>query len=127
MLFISLAATIFGKLIGTNMPESAFVSGTIVTHNTTPTIAAGKGFTVAKNGTARYRVTFNANIPRVIGCVGIYCNAGTARIMKKIPHVEGSNFVEFIFEDTSAVATEPGATDQFEFIAHVMMTKLPKV
>ncbi len=116
-----------GELPKLNMKEAVFIAGTIVTENTTPTIAAGKGFTVTKNGTAHYRITFNRKVPRIIAAVGIYANTTTALILKKVPHTEGNNYVEFVFENTSGTASEPAVTDQFEFIILGMTVKLPKV
>lgn len=109
------------------LPETITIAGRIVTHNTTPTIAAGKGFTVAKNGTAVYKITFNKKLGRIISAVGVYCNSGTARILKKKKRTDGDNFVEFLFEDTSGSAAEPGATDEFEFNIQAMRLRLPQV
>ena len=114
-------------VIRTNMPNVLLTGGTIGTNNATPTVIAGKNFTVSKNGTAHYRITFNRKLPRFISAVGIYCNTGTALILKKVPHTEGNNFVEFVFENTSGTATEPGNSDQFEFMVFNMTHKLPKV
>lgn len=116
-----------GELPKTNMKEMVIIAGTIVTENTTPTIAAGKGFTVAKNGTGHYRITFNRKVPRIIAAVGQYSNTTTPRLLKKVAHTEGNNYVEFVFEDTSGSAAEPGVTDQLEFIVIGMLVKLPKV
>jgi hypothetical protein len=109
------------------LPETITIPGRIVTHNTTPTIAAGKGFKVAKNGTGVYKITLNKKMGRIISAVGIYCNEGTARILKKKKRTDGDNFVEFLFENTSGAATEPGATDEFEFVIVAMRIKLPQV
>ncbi len=109
------------------LPEMIEIAGCIVTHNTTPTIARGKGFTVAKAGTGVYRITFNKKLGRIISAAGIYCNEGTARILKKKKRVDGDNFVDFLFENTSGAATEPGATDEFEFSVKAMRIRLPQV
>lgn len=109
------------------LPETIMIPGRIVTHNTTPTIAAGKGFTVAKNGTAVYKITLNKKLGRIISAIPVYCNAGTARIVKKKIRTDGDNFVEFLFENTSGSATEPGATDELEFVIFAMRLKLPQV
>ncbi len=109
------------------LPETIAISGRIVTNNTTPTIAAGKGFTVAKNGTAVYKITLNKKMGRIISAVGIYCNSGTARILKKKKRTDGDNFVEFLFENTSGSAAEPGDTDELEFTINAMRVKLPQV
>lgn len=122
----SLSFPEYGRLWST-LPETIVISGRIVTNNTTPTIAAGKGFTVAKNGTAVYKITLNKKMGRIISAYGIYCNAGTARILKKKKRTDGDNFVEFLFENTSGTATEPGDTDELEFTIVAMRVKLPQV
>jgi hypothetical protein len=109
------------KLFST-LPETLLISGRILLHNTTPTVVAGKGFTVAKNGTAIYRITFNKNMGRVVAAFPSYTGTD-ARLVKKVAHVEGRNYVEFRFENTSAAATEPGATGELEFLVVCTRTK----
>jgi hypothetical protein len=121
-----MSQTVNNRFAGINMPEAAIVAGVITTENTTPVVAAGRGFTVAKNGTGRYKITFNQVFPKIVSAVGQYSSAaGTARLLKKIKYTAGDNFIEFLFENTSGVAAEPGATDQLEFIAVVMTASLP--
>lgn len=113
----------YGRLYAT-LPDVIIVPGAIVTHNTTPTIARGKGFTTSKNGTAIYRVTLNKKMGRVLFAVGILTGT-TAVFLKKVAYSAGNNYVEFRVENASAVATEPAATAELEFIIIATRTKAP--
>jgi hypothetical protein len=109
------------KLFST-LPETLLIPGRVLLDNTTPTVVAGKGFTVSKNGTGVYRITLNKNMGRIVVALPSYTGTD-ARLVKKVAHVEGRNYVEFRFENTSAAAAEPGATGELEFLIVCTRTK----
>lgn len=109
----------FGNPPTCNLPGLHFVVGRMVLHSTTPTIASGKGFTVSKAATGRYRITLNRTA-KIICAVGFFAKAtGSDFQLRKTvwdEAVEGANIVEFATEDGTGSLEDAQDTDQVEFI-----------
>lgn len=120
----------FGKNPTTNLPGLHFVVGRIVLDSTTPTVASGKGFTVAKTATGRYTVTLNRAV-KIICAVGMLAKATGSDTWLRKPvwdaAVEGAYKVEFATEDEQGTLEDAASTDQVEFIIVCMApaTSLP--
>ncbi len=114
--------------VRTTLPDCVLILGRINPDPTTPTIIAGKGFTVSKPGTGLYRVTLNKRIGHWVSAVGLYHRSAGANF-----HLDGellsdaNNYATFRLKNNTGTAVDGtgGGTDEISFILAVMMTKLP--
>jgi len=115
----------FGKQPSTNSPTTHFISGALVTA-ASPTVARGKGFTVSKPATGRFLVTINGGMGRIVAAVGTLRQAaGAANFLKGPKYVSTDDAVEFRVENASGTATDPGTTDEIDFIISATWDKDP--
>lgn len=99
-----------------NLGDLYVLYGSLVTA-ASPTRRKGKGFTVSKNGTGVFRVTLNQKFTGVISAVGTLRQAaGSANFLKGPVTVDANNYVEFRVENASGTATDPGTSDNIDFI-----------
>lgn len=114
-----------GQQPSTNHFSTHIIGGALVTAST-PTVARGKGFTVTKPGTGRYLVTFNQNTGNIVSAVGTLRQAaGAANFLKGPKYTKTDNAVEFRVENASGTASDPGATDEIDFVIFTTMDKEP--
>ena len=110
-----------------NLSDLHLVVGRVLLDSTTPTVSAGKGFTVSKIATGRYKVTLNKKV-RPIVAFGLLAKAtGEAVFLCKPVLVADDNFVEFRVENSSGSNVDAAVTDELEFMIAVMRTtSLPR-
>lgn len=112
------------------MPEVLVLYGELVCA-ASPTIFAGKGFTVSKTGTGVFRVTLNKKVGRAqMGAMGqLKKLAATteARFLNGVVLADGTNYIEFRVEDATGAAADPATTDRIAFQIPVMVNRLPLV
>lgn len=110
------------------MPNTLYINGEIVCA-ASPTIFAGKGFTVTKPGTGVFRITLNKAVGHAqLGAVGqLKKLAATteARFLNALVLADGVNYVEFRVEDATGAAADPATTDRIAFQIPVMTDRLP--
>lgn len=111
-----------------NLPEIGFLIGELVCAST-PTIFAGKGFTVSKPGTGVFRVTPNQAAGHVqCGGVGILKKLAAtteACFLAGVVLADGVGYYEFRVENASGAAADPATTDRIAFIIPIMRSRLP--
>lgn len=112
----------------TNLPEIGFMVGEIVCAST-PTIFAGKGFTVSKPGTGVFRVTPN-QVAGHVQCGGVgnlkkLAATTEARFLAGVVLADGVSYYEFRIEDATGAAADPATTDRIAFIIPIMRSRLP--
>lgn len=111
-----------------NMPEIGFLVGEIVCA-ASPTIFAGKGFTVTKPGTGVFRITPNQNVGHAQ--TGATANlkklAATteARFLNGVVLTDAEKYIEFRVEDAAGAAADPATTDRIAFVIPVARVRLP--
>ncbi len=107
-----------------NLPDLYDLHGAVVTA-ASPTRLKGKGFTVSKQGTGVFRITFNQKMVTVISAIGfLRKSAGEAVWLSGPQYVAGNNYVDFRVENSSATATDPNVADVIEFTITVATNKL---
>lgn len=108
-----------------NLGNAHFLCGSLVTA-ASPTVNKGKGFTVSKNGTGVFRVTFNQRQGGIVSAVGTLRQAAGAANFLKGPVWSNTNqYVEFRVENASGTAADPGTSDVIDFIIVLKQDKLP--
>lgn len=112
----------------TNLPEIGLLIGELVCAST-PTIFAGKGFTVSKPGTGVFRVTPNQAAGHVqcggVGNLKKLAATTEARFLAGVVLTDGVGYYEFRVEDATGAAADPATTDRIAFIIPIMRAKLP--
>lgn len=105
-----------------NVAEGCILSGCIITDTTTPTVKRGKGFTVAKQATGVYRVTWNRNAV-LIGAGALLHKVADAeaRFLAGAIYVQGNNYIDFRTEDATGAAANAAATDEISFMLDLQM------
>ena len=113
----------FGQISG-NLPNLHMVVGSILTDATTPTRRRGKGFTVTKVATGRYKVTLNQQVGYIISAIGILRKPTGEAVFLTGPVLTDELNVEFRVENASAVNTDAANTDVIEFVIFCTKSRL---
>lgn len=115
----------YGVQPSTNAATTHIIGGSMVCAST-PTVARGKGFTVAKAATGRFQVTINGGIGRVVSAVGTLRKAaGAATFLAGLQYVSTDNTVEFRVENASGAAADPATDAEIDFILFCTWDKEP--
>ena len=109
-----------------NLPDAVLVCGRIVLDPATPTIAAGKGFSVSKAGTGLYRVTLAKRQGHMVQCVALYhAPAAVAEFLDSELVTDANQYVTFRTKNGAGAASDFTAGREISFMLLVMTTKLP--
>jgi hypothetical protein len=110
-----------------NLGDAYCLAGSFVTA-ASPARVKGKGYTVSKQATGIFRVTFNQKFPAVISAVGTLRKvAGGATFLTGPIHVAGDNFVDFRVENAAGAATDPPVAANIDFFIVLATNKLSVV
>lgn len=116
----SLSFPMMGQITG-NLPHLHIVAGQFLTDATTPVRQRGKGFTVSKVATGRYKVTLNRKAGYIISVEGSLLKPTGEAVFLTGPVRTDEQNIEFRVENSSGTNTDAASTDVIEFI--IVMTK----
>lgn len=93
----------------------------------TPTIRAGKGFSVSKPATGKFRITPSQKYPRFVTARAVLHQTTPAAIvlMSPITDFATNGYFEFWTWLIGTGVSDPAATDEISFEAVFMMKALP--
>lgn len=108
-----------------NLPDTHIVAGRFVTNatgNNDPAIVSGKGYTVARQETGVFRVTFN----RKVKVITLVANVAQPSPLFTCHHKEiedANNYVDVVMTDYTGTEDDGNQnTEMIDFIAVVMLT-----